>query len=1465
MMKKISAILIALAAVILVQAAPPSDTCDQETWVTNGRVLAIVTAGNKVYIGGVFSQVGPYTGGGVPIDSSTGMPASVFPKIDRTVYAVCADGNGGWFVGGSFAFVDGIARNNIAHILSNGKVDLNWDPNANSTVQSLAVSGTTVYAGGSFTNIGGQTRKYFVALDATTGNATALDLQPNSTVNAIAVSGTTVYIGGNFIALGGATRNHIAAFDASTGLVRGWNPNIYLGAVYSIAVSGANVYLGGAFTSIGGFIRNHIASVDGPTGLVNSWNPGANKIVHSLAVSGAMVYAGGEFDTIGGQSRNYIAAIDTLNGNATAWNPNAGAIVYSLVVSGTTVYAGGEFTSIGGQSRNHIAALDLATGNATTWDPRAENIVLSLAVSGTTVYAGGAFIGIGGQNRNNIAALDATSGIATSWNPNANRGVVLALAVRDNSIYVGGAFTTIGDSSRNNIACLDTTTGKATSWNPNANSDVNTLDVSGPIVYAGGRFTSIGDSSRNYIAALDATTGNATAWNPNANYFVGTLVVRGTTVYAGGQFSSISGQLHNYIAALDATTGNATAWNPSANSGVLSLAVSGTTVYAGGQFTSINGQVRNYIAALDTATGMVKTWNPNADAIVYSLAVSGATVYAGGAFTRIGSIGGQSRNYIAVLDATTGEATAWNPNASSGVLSLAVSGTTVYAGGAFNSIGKGAGHSYFAQFGVYYPAPVVQSISPSAGVINSTVQITNLSGSNFRSGATVKLVKAGQTDINATNVSVVSSMQITCTINITNAPSGVWDVVVTNDDLKSGTLIRGFTITIPPPVLVSPANNATDMGLTPTLTWHKASNDSLYTLQLSASSTFSIRIINDNMITDTAVSVPPALLANNTPYYWKVAITKKGGEVTAFSAPWTFTTIVAVPGTPILASPSSSATNQPLSMSLSWNASTGASTYRVQLSTNASFSDTLVDDSTLTLLTKAIGPLFTSATYFWRVNAKNAGGTSAWSSVWSFTTIPPAPAVPTLSSPANSATNQPLSTSLAWNAVSGASTYHVQMSTSAAFSDTVADDSTLTVPSKSIAPLSTSKTFYWRINAKNPGGTSAWSSVWSFTTIPPVAGAPVPLSPSNSAQNQLISLTLSWNAVTGAVTYRTQVASDTGFTSIVNDDSSLTAPSKAIGPLSTGTTYYWRVNAKNPGGTSAWSEKWCFTTIPPAPGIATLISPNDATGNVSVNPVMTWNHVSGAATYRLQIGADSLFNTIIMQDSTLTDTSKTCAALNNDTKYFWRVNATNAGGTGAWSSARRFTIIVALPSVVTLKTPATGDTVKSDSVFLAWSAGTPKVDRYSVEYASDSSFTSPAVDTAVSDTVKLIRSLRNNTAVWWKVKAHNAAGWGDWSFKNVFAIKLISTYAGMRAIPKAFSFNITSRTGSIRYALPKAEHVFLRIYSMNGQLQSESVNMQQAAGYYTVNLQRSLAAAGSYLMVFRAGEYYQKKMVFLVR
>jgi len=192
---------------------------------------------------------------------------------------------------------------------------------------------------------------------------------------------------------------------------------------------------------------------------------------------------------------------------------------------------------------------------------------------------------------------------------------------------------------------------------------------------------------------------------------------------------------------------------------------------------------------------------------------------------------------------------------------------------------------------------------------------------------------------------------------------------------------------------------------------------------------------------------------------------------------------------------------------------------------------------------------------------------------------PPPPPAPTLSSPANGATGVSIPATLSWNASSGASSYRVQVSTASDFSTLTYDQSGITSTSTSVSGLAANTLYYWRVNASNAGGTSAWSATWSFTTgsvAPPAA--PTLSSPATGSTNVSRTPTLSWNASSGAASYRVQVSTDAGFTTPVFDQSGITSTSTTVSGLAGRTTYYWRVNASNSGGTSAWSAVWNFRT-----------------------------------------------------------------------------------------------------------------------------------------------------------------------------------------------------------------------------------------------------------------------------------------------
>jgi aqualysin 1 len=195
------------------------------------------------------------------------------------------------------------------------------------------------------------------------------------------------------------------------------------------------------------------------------------------------------------------------------------------------------------------------------------------------------------------------------------------------------------------------------------------------------------------------------------------------------------------------------------------------------------------------------------------------------------------------------------------------------------------------------------------------------------------------------------------------------------------------------------------------------------------------------------------------------------------------------------------------------------------------------------------------------------------------TTPPTAPGTPVLTSPTNGATQQALTTTLSWSAVTGAAAYRVQWSLASDFSSIVGEQS-VTGTSATISGLANATTYYWRVNASNSVGTSNWTAAWSFTTANAVTlSAPVLVSPADGATGIATNAKLTWRTVTGAATYQVQVSLAADFSSLAFSKINMTGTSVTVSKLRSKTKYYWRLRAVNANGTttSAWSTR-SFTT-----------------------------------------------------------------------------------------------------------------------------------------------------------------------------------------------------------------------------------------------------------------------------------------------
>lgn len=599
---------------------------------------------------------------------------------------------------------------------------------------------------------------------------------------------------------------------------------------------------------------------------------------------------------------------------------------------------------------------------------------------------------------------------------------------------------------------------------------------------------------------------------------------------------------------------------------------------------------------------------------------------------------------------------------------------------------------------------------------------------------------------------------------LANSTTYYWKVVAENG---SGTTDatgspRSFSTIVALPGTfnqTSPTNGAVDQAIAGSLTWQASANAATYDVYLDTNSS-PTTIVSTNQ---AGTSYSYGGLLNSKLYYWKIVAKNVAGSTTATGAPWNLTTIVAAPGAFSHLSPSHGAVNQPVSGTLSWQASSNAANYDVYIDTNS-------NPTTIVSVNQAgtsypYSGLLNSKTYYWKVVAKNAAGNiTASGTPWSLTTIILPPGSFAQTSPANGAINQLIAGTLTWQAAPNAANYDVYLDTNSNPTTIVSANQAGT--SYSYSGLLNSKTHFWKIVAKNVGGNvTATGAPWNFTTIMAAPGPFNQLTPSNSATNQPISGTLTWQSSPNAASYDVYLDTSTDPATIVSGNQAGTAYSYS--GLLNNTLYRWKIVAKNIGGnTIATGTPWSFTTIVVVPGSFAQLSPPDGSTNQPTVGTLSWQASPNAASYDVVLDTVNPPTTIVSADQAAT--TYNYSGLQIGKPYYWKVIAKNVAGTLAGSgSPWNFATLVAAPEAFVQLSPANGTVFQPQAGTLSWQASV-NATAYDVYLGTDNPPTT-LVSSNQSGLSYAYSGLSNGITYFWKVIARNSSGTIDatgspWNF-----------------------------------------------------------------------------------------------------
>jgi len=365
--------------------------------------------------------------------AETILSENIYQGSDASVYIYAIQPDGKIIIGGNFSQYNGVSRNRIARLNSDGSLDTSFNPGTGLTnvIRSICIQPDgKIIIGGDFTTYNGVSRNRIArlnsdgSLDTSFNPGAGVD---NSVYSCSIQSDGKIIIAGDFITYNDVGRDGIARLNSDGSLDTSFNPGT--GARYSVYTvatqQDGKIIIAGNFTTYNGVSRNRIARLNSDGSLDTSFNPGtgADQFIRFLTIGlDSKIIIVGDFTKYNGTPRNRIARLNSDGSLDTSFNPGTGAdyAIFSIYRQpDNKLIINGYFSQYNGVSRNRIARLNSDGSLDTSFNPNIgadDAIFFSSTDMGGRIVIVGNFTMYNGQMRNYIARINSDASLDNSFN-----------------------------------------------------------------------------------------------------------------------------------------------------------------------------------------------------------------------------------------------------------------------------------------------------------------------------------------------------------------------------------------------------------------------------------------------------------------------------------------------------------------------------------------------------------------------------------------------------------------------------------------------------------------------------------------------------------------------------------------------------------------------------------------------------------------------------------------------------------------------------------------------------------------------------------------------------------------------------------------------------------------------------------------------------------------------------------------